>query len=194
MDTDIKDRDRIVMDGKDGKGVTVVVSRNVFPGHEREYDEWVRKLLAAAKQSPGNKGVTMLIPQPGKSGLYHVVMRFADEKSVHQWETSYIRQKLSHEADEFSRRVRQEASGLETWFSIPECPELETPPRWKMAIVTFIAVYVLASIIIPVLDIFLKEVNFYLTNILVSVLLVGILTWVVMPWFSRYVFRKWLYK
>jgi antibiotic biosynthesis monooxygenase (ABM) superfamily enzyme len=191
MDTDIRDRDRIVQDGKD---VTVVVSRNVFPGHEREYDEWVRKLLEAAKQSPGNKGVTMLIPQPGKSGLYHVVMRFADEKSVHQWETSYIRQKLSHEADAFSRRVRQEASGLETWFSIPECPELEAPPRWKMAIVTFIAVYVLASIIIPVLEFFLEGANFYLLNILVTVLLVGILTWVVMPLFSRYIFRKWLYR
>lgn len=194
MDTDIKDRDRILTGGKDGKDVTVVVSRNVFPGHEREYDEWVRKLLEAAKQSPGNKGVTMLIPQPGKSGLYHVVMRFADEKSVHQWETSYIRQKLSHEADAFSRRVRQEASGLETWFSIPECPELEAPPRWKMAIVTFIAVYVLASIIIPVLEFFFKGANFYLLNILVTVLLVGILTWVVMPLFSRYIFRKWLYR
>lgn len=191
MDTDIKDRDRIV---QDGKGVTVVVSRNVFPRHEREYDEWVRKLLEAAKQSPGNKGVTMLIPQPGKSGLYHVVMRFADEKSVHQWETSYIRQKLSHEADAFSRRVRQEASGLETWFSIPECPELEAPPRWKMFTVTTIAVYVLASIIVPLLDIILKDVNFYVVNILTSILLVGILTYAVMPWLSRYVFRKWLYK
>ena len=185
------ENDRIVPSGKD---VTVVVSRNVFPGHERDYDDWVRKLVAAAKQAPGNKGVTMLMPSPGKSGLYHVVLRFTDEKSVHQWETSYIRQKLSHEADAFSRRIRQQATGLETWFSIPECPELETPPRWKMAIVTFIAVYVLASIIVPVLDIIFEGANFFLLNILTTVLLVGILTWAVMPWFSRYVFRKWLYR
>jgi len=185
------ENDRIVPSGKD---VTVVVSRNVFPGHERDYDDWVRKLVAAAKQAPGNKGVTMLMPSPGKSGLYHVVLRFTDEKSVHQWETSYIRQKLSHEADAFSRRSRQQATGLETWFSIPECPELETPPRWKMAIVTFIAVYVLASIIVPVLDIIFEGANFFLLNILTTVLLVGILTWAVMPWFSRYVFRKWLYR
>lgn len=183
--------DRIIQDGKE---MTVVVSRNVYPGHEREYDEWVHKLVAAAKEAPGNKGVTMLIPQPGKSGLYHVVMRFADEKSVHQWETSYVRQKLSHEADTFSRRSRQEATGLETWFSIPECPELETPPRWKMAIVTFIAVYVLSIIIIPLLEIPFKGMNFFLMNIIVAALLVGILTWAVMPWFSRYVFRKWLYR
>jgi antibiotic biosynthesis monooxygenase (ABM) superfamily enzyme len=183
--------DRIVPSGKD---VTVVVSRSVFPGHEREYDEWVRRMVEAAKESPGNRGVTMLIPTPGKSGLYHLVLRFADEKSVHLWETSYIRQKLSHEADDFSRRSRQQATGLETWFSIPECPQLETPPQWKMAVVTFIAVYVLASIIVPVLDIIFAEANFFLLNILTSALLVSILTWAVMPWLSRYVFRKWLYK
>ena len=183
--------DRIVPTGKD---ITVVVSRSVFPGHEQEYDDWVRRLVAAAKEAPGNKGVTMLIPEPGKTGLYHVVLRFADEKSVHLWETSYVRQKLSHEADEFSRRIRQEATGLETWFSLPDCPQLETPPRWKMFTVTSIAVYVLASIIVPLLDIILEDVNFYLVNILTSVLLVGILTYAVMPWLSRYVFRKWLYK
>jgi len=185
------EEDRIVHSGKE---MTVVVSRNVYPGHEREYDDWVRKLLEAAKDAPGNKGVTMLIPQSGKSGLYHVVLRFADEKSVHQWETSYVRQKLSHEADAFSRRSRQEATGLETWFSVPECPELETPPRWKMAIVTFIAVYLLTVIIVPVQELIFKEANFYLLNILTTVLLVVILTWALMPWFSRYVFRKWLYK
>jgi antibiotic biosynthesis monooxygenase (ABM) superfamily enzyme len=185
------ENDRIITSGKD---VTVVVSRNVFPGHEQDYDDWVRKMVAAAKEAPGNKGVTMLIPPPGKTGLYHLVLRFTDEKSVHQWETSYIRQKLTHEADAFSRSSRQQATGLETWFSIPECPELETPPRWKMAVVTFIAVYVLSAIIIPLLEIPFKAANFYLLNILVSALLVGILTWAVMPWFSRYVFRKWLYR
>ncbi len=187
-------KDRIITGGKGRKDVTVVASRNVYPGHEREYDEWVRKLVAAAKESPGNRGVTMLIPPPGQSGLYHVVLRFADEKSVHQWETSYVRQKLSHEADAFSRRSRQEATGLETWFSIPECPELETPPQWKMAVVTFIGVYLLSIVIIPLLEIPFKDINFYVMNIMVAALLVSILTWAVMPWFSRFVFRKWLFK
>jgi antibiotic biosynthesis monooxygenase (ABM) superfamily enzyme len=174
------------------KAVTVVVSRMVFPGHEKDYDDWVRRLIAEAAKAPGNLGVTMLVPEPGKSGLHHVVMRFTDEKSMHQWETSYVRQKLSHEADVFSRRSRQEATGLETWFSIPECPELETPPRWKMAAVTFLAVYVLSIIIVPLLG--RLGINFYLESVLVTVLLVGILTWAVMPLFSRYIFRKWLYK
>ena len=175
-----------------GKAVTVVVSRTVFPGHEKDYEEWVRKLAESAKEFPGNTGVTILIPSKGKAGLHHVVMYFADEKSMLQWETSYIRQKLSHEADAFSRKIRQEQTGLETWFSIPECPELEAPPQWKMAVVTFFAVYVLSIIIVPLLG-YLK-LNFYVESILVAGFLVGILTWAVMPVLSRYIFRKWLYK
>ncbi len=179
---------------KDGKAVTVVVSRTVFPGREKDYDEWVRRLVAEAKEAPGFTGITILNPEAGKTGLYHVVMRFADERSMHIWETSYARQKLSHEADAFSRRSRQEATGLETWFSIPEHPELEAPPRWKMAIVTFIGVYLLSTIFVKLEDIFLKDVNFYLLNIVTVALLVSTLTWALMPWFSRYVFRKWLYR
>ena len=190
--------DRII---QDGNSVTVVVSRNVFPGHERDYDEWVRRMMEAAKETPGNQAVTLLMPPPGRPGLNHLVIHFKDEKSMHIWETSYLRQKLSHEADAFSRRIRQEATGLETWFSIPECPELETPPRWKMSIVTFIAVYVLSIIMIPLLDVvflgessYFKGRDFYLMTILVAALLVLILTYAVMPWFSRYIFLKWLYK
>jgi antibiotic biosynthesis monooxygenase (ABM) superfamily enzyme len=138
--------------------------------------------------------VTMLVPEPGKSGLHHVILRFADEKSVHLWETSYVRQKLSHEADVFSRRSRQEATGLETWFAIPECPELEAPPRWKMAVVTFLAVYALSIIILPLLKLVFKDINFYLESVLVAGLLVVILTRAVMPFLSRHVFRKWLYR
>jgi antibiotic biosynthesis monooxygenase (ABM) superfamily enzyme len=185
------DRD-VIVPGK--KAVTVVVSRRVFPGKEKEYDEWVRRLVEAATESPGFSNVTMLVPEPGKSGLHHVVMRFADEKSMHIWETSYARQKLSHEADSFSRRIRQEATGLETWFAIPECPDLEAPPPWKMAVVTFLAVFVLSVAILKLLQWISKDMNFYVESLLVALILVGLLTWAVMPLLSRYVFRKWLYK
>src|SRR4030042_1001993 len=93
------------------KSVTVVVSRRVSPGRERDYDDWVRRLVAAATKARGNTGATMLIPEPGKPGLHHVVLRFSDQESGHPWEDSYVRQKLSHEADAFSVRRRQEATG-----------------------------------------------------------------------------------
>jgi uncharacterized protein len=176
------------------KAVTIVVSRHVFPGKEKEYDELIRRMIEEAAKIPGNLGVTMLVPEPGKAGLHHVVWRFADEKSMHIWETSYARQKLSHEADAFSRRSRQEATGLETWFSIPDVPELETPPHWKMAIVTFFAVYVLSILLIPLIKWAFGSLNFYVESIIVTAGLIGILTFAVMPLLSRHVFRNWLYR
>ena len=176
-----------------GKLVTVVISRRVFPGHEKDYEDWVRKMVNAATEAPGNAGATILIPEPGKEGLHHLVLRFADEKSMQQWETSYIRQKLSHEADAFSVKSRQEATGLETWFYLPDAPELAPPPRWKMFLITSLAVYISSSIIVPIQG-RLENWNFFVGNILSSALVVGSLTWGFMPLFSRYVFRKWLFK
>jgi antibiotic biosynthesis monooxygenase (ABM) superfamily enzyme len=188
----IEDPDEILR--RNGKAATVVVSRSVFPGFEKEYDSWVKQISDAARESPGNTGVTVLLPEQKTGGLHHVIFHFADEKSMHIWETSYVRQKLSHEADAFSKRNRQVQTGLETWFSIPECPELETPPHWKMAIVTWIGVFLGSCGILYLIDLFWTKHNFFVFNAVVGALLVSLLTWVVMPILSRYVFRKWLYK
>ncbi len=176
-----------------GKAVTVVASRRVFPGHENDYRDWVHKMVDAANEAPGNLGSTLLIPESGKEGLRHLLLRFADRESVLKWEASYIRQKLSHEADSFSVHSRQEASGFETWFSIPECPEMAPPPKWKMFLITTLAVYISSTIIVLIQG-RLEHSPFLLGNILTSALVVGALTWGLMPWFSRYIFRKWLYK
>jgi uncharacterized protein len=179
---------------RNGKATTVVVSRSVFPGFEKEYDAWVKQISDAARESPGNTGVTVLLPEQKTGGLHHVIFHFADEKSMHIWETSYQRQKLSHEADTFSKRNRQVQTGLETWFSIPECPELDTPPHWKMAIVTWIGVFLGAVGLSKLIELFWKSPNFWAFNAVISALLVSLLTWVIMPIFSRYIFRKWLYR
>jgi hypothetical protein len=154
----------------------------------------VRRLVAAAMRAPGNLGVTTLISPPGRAGLHHVVFRFADQASMKAWEDSEIRRTLSQEADAFSRVSRQEATGLETWFSIPNSPELGAPPLWKMTAVTFIAVYLLSIIIVPLGERFLGSWPFPVLNILTCILLVTLMSYAVMPFFSRVVFRRWLYR
>ena len=94
------EEDIIVRTGND---VTVVVSRTVFPGFEDEYDEWVKEIVKAASEAKGNTGVTTLIPQRGKTGLYHVLFRFKDQASVEAWENSEVRRKLTLKADAFPR-------------------------------------------------------------------------------------------
>lgn len=176
------------------KDVVIVVSRIVFPGKEAEYDEWIRKMVALASDTPGNIGITRLIPSPGKSGVYHVMFRFKDQKAADGWEQSPRRQALTREADAFSRYIRQSGTGLETWFNMPECPAIEVPPEWKQAIVTSIGVFAMSTLFIKITGWMNLEWNFYVLNLLISALVVGALTWVVMPFLTRVVFKKWLYK
>jgi antibiotic biosynthesis monooxygenase (ABM) superfamily enzyme len=63
-----------------------------------------------------------------------------------------------------------------------------------MFLITTLAVYASSVLFVKMLEIINLGWNFYFENILTSALVVGSLTWVVMPWFSRHVFRKWLYK
>jgi antibiotic biosynthesis monooxygenase (ABM) superfamily enzyme len=172
--------------------VTVVVSRRVNPGRLPDYYRWIRRMVAAATQAPGNMGATVLIPEGGKTGLHHLVLRFDNQASVDSWENSPIRQKLTREADAFSPKTRQAATGLETWFALPEHPEIAPPPPWKMFLITSLAVYIASTVIILMQNQIIAW-PLPLGNILTSVLVVAVLTWGIMPFFSRYIFQKWLY-
>lgn len=44
----------------------------------------------------------MLAPQPGDSNTFRLIHRFADAGSLHAWEDSDARRRLSAEADQFS--------------------------------------------------------------------------------------------
>lgn len=172
---------------------TVVITRFVKPGREEDYKRWLARLLAAAEGAPNSLGTVVLAPQPGESNTFRLIHRFADAGSLRAWEDSDARRRLSAEADRFSTSQRQVATGLEAWFSVPEAPALPPPPKWKMAIVTFVVAYALTAIIIPREMAWLpRSWSFYLVNVITNVLLVGLLTYVAMPIAAR-VLRRWLY-
>ena len=56
------------------------------------------------------------------------------------WDNSPDVEELLNEANRYSTRHYETASGLETWFVLPDLKTV-VPPRWKMAIVVFIAAY-----------------------------------------------------
>ena len=54
---------------------------------------------------------------------------------------------LIEEANKCSTRYYERATGLETWFTLPYLKAIVAPPKWKMAIVTFIAAYGISSLV-----------------------------------------------
>jgi antibiotic biosynthesis monooxygenase (ABM) superfamily enzyme len=66
------------------------------------------------------------------------------------------------------------------------------PPRYKIAALTWIGAYGVITLILGVLGDAIASWPLLLRTLLVSVLMVGALTWVVMPTMTR-LFRRWLH-
>src|SRR6476469_2457538 len=82
-------------------------------------------------------------------------------------------------------------TGLETWFSLQNLKTISAPPKWKMAIVSFIAAYSISSVAHYILSIYLGQ-RPLLTDLLMTIILVIGLTYFAMPLLSR-LLRRWLY-
>jgi hypothetical protein len=57
------------------KEVTVVISRKVKPGYEKEYDEWLRRYLILGKKVPGYVGATIITQGGTNSAIRHIIYR-----------------------------------------------------------------------------------------------------------------------
>ena len=73
------------------------------------------------------------------SSLRYKVSRWADTSSLDAWENSQQCLELIEEANKFSTRYHERATGLEAWFTLPDFKAVVAPSKWKMAIAIFIA-------------------------------------------------------
>lgn len=102
--------------------------------------------MISERQFPGYLGTTIIAPGGSNSSVQYVINRFADQASLYAWENSEEAIKLIEEVNNYSTRYYRRATGLETWFSLPNLKAIVAPPRWKMAIVSFIGAYCISSV------------------------------------------------
>ena len=171
---------------------TAVITRDLLPDRDADYQEWAQRLIAVAARMPGYEGATLVGPPHDEPGRRLMMLRFSDKEALQRWVDSAERQSLTGEADRFSTHVYEVPTSLETWFAIPGLGTVEPPPRWKMALVTAPASYVLAAIVLLVLAPIIEDWPFLLANVVVTILLVLLLTYVAMPILTR-LLRSWLF-
>ena len=179
--------------------VTVVVSRRVLPGREGDYERWIRGVTGAALTFPGHLGMNVFRPQhPGDP--YVLVYKFDSGEHLDSWVKSDVRAGWIAEALTMTTDSRaEEVSGLESWFTLPGAAAMVPPPKWKMALVSTVVVWVLANVVGAIIRQLLGELPLApglvlsLASSLVSTAIVAsLLTWVVMPRVTR-VLARWLY-
>jgi antibiotic biosynthesis monooxygenase (ABM) superfamily enzyme len=174
------------------KEVTVVVNMRIKPGCEKDYDEWLGRFLGVLERKvPGYLGTTTIIGTSKDSTVRHIIYRFRDKVSLEAWESSQELHELTEEVNKYSTPYLQKATGLETWFTLPDLRAIVPPPKWKMAIVTFIGAYCISLLASFILRPYLGTQPL-LFNLFMTIILVIGLTYFVMPLLSR-LLRRWLY-
>ena len=64
---------------------TVIVARRARPGREREFERWIRRLVARAADAPGAVDAELQPPNDLHPGEWVVVYRFMDNDSLERW-------------------------------------------------------------------------------------------------------------
>ncbi|RCJ34720.1 antibiotic biosynthesis monooxygenase [Nostoc minutum NIES-26] len=173
--------------------VTVVITQLVKPGCETAYEAWLKDITSVARTYLGHLGTNVIRPQPGVRPEYVIIFRFDRYANLKTWMTSRDREYWLTQAKPFveSEPQVQQLSGLEAWFSLPGQP-LKTPPRYKTALLTWAVVYVLINLLNTFLRPLLGNLPPLIASLIITIIMVVLLTYVVMPRVSR-LFSYWLY-
>lgn len=173
--------------------VTLVVAREVKPGAEAAFEAWAHGILAAAAAFPGHLGASVL-RQGASRREYVLVVRYATFEDLRRWQESDVcRRHVEACAPLIAGPAHlQTSTGLEAWFELPDRPGTPPPPKWKMALTTFLGIYPLIVGLSYLLGPRLADLPIPLRTLAMSGLLVPLMTWVVMPRLTQ-LLRGWLY-
>jgi antibiotic biosynthesis monooxygenase (ABM) superfamily enzyme len=174
--------------------VTAIISHLVRPGREQEYEEWLHGIAMAAHQFKGHLGVSVIRPCDHTHPEYVAIVRFDRYDNLKTWLESSVRQDWLERLQSLIEKPEtiQTLTGLETWFTLPNKPMKAPPPRYKMAIVTWLGVFFTISILNRLLVPLLAGLPVLLRTLLLTGLTVAVLTYVIMPRLTQ-LFRTWLY-
>jgi uncharacterized protein len=174
--------------------VTVFVRRRVKPGCDENFENVMREFIVFALAFPGNLGIHVLRSDEANPREYTVVDRFCNAAArkaftaTEDYRNWMVRLRALTEEDPHI----QEMGGTSGWFTVPRDPGVKPPPKWKMAVVTFLGVYPLTSILPRLGARIFPSWPGLLLNVLVTGLVVAALTWLIMPNLAR-LFHSWLH-
>jgi uncharacterized protein len=174
--------------------VTTTVSRRVKPGHEAAYEQFLTGIIAAARAFPGHLGVEVFRPAPGGDGEYRIIYRFDTVAHLRAWldsaeHAAWLARAEPHVAGPIQTQV---LTGLESWFTLPSQPGIPPPPPYKMALVTWMTIFPLITLVVVATAPLLGSLPLVARLAVTTGVTVPLMTWVVMPRVTR-LLHRWLY-
>lgn len=174
--------------------VTVVVTRRVRAGRERDYEVWLERLLGEASALPGYLGTTVYRPPPTGPREYTSVFRFDSVAHLRAFEASDLRRRALAAVGSLVEEdaAWRQLTGLEFWFTAPPGTVVPQPSRWRMALLMVVVVYGLVLSIGQLVALVLSSAPPSVRLLVTIVIEVALMTWVLMPRLTRWLAR-WIY-
>jgi uncharacterized protein len=191
---DTPDRGSGSLPGGAGGPVTTTVTRRVKPGHEIFYEQFLAGVIAAASRFPGHLGAEVFRPENASAGEYRMVYRFDTAEHLRAWldsdeHAAWLERAEPHVIGPIHRQF---LTGLETWFTVPARPGTPPPPPYKMALLTWITIFPLITLVVVILGPLLGGLPLVPRLAITTAVTVPIMTWLVMPRVTR-LLHGWLY-
>ena len=171
--------------------IHIAVIRRVRPGCEAEFQQALREFIQASFAHGGVLGAGMFVPTPGSdSREYGVLRTFRNEQERDDFYKSPLFKAWQEQVKSLTEGEPEyrKLHGLEAWFRDPAQPN---PPLWKMALVTYIGVDVVTTLLFWIIGPLIQNWRFLIRNSVFNIVVVACLTWIAMPLLVR-VFNKWL--
>ncbi len=171
-----------------------MISRRVKPGCEPDFEVFLAGVTEACSQFPGYLGSSIFRPATADDPEYRVIFKFDRLSNLRRWETSQQRHHWFSQAAALTESPPQiqVLTGLETWFTLPGRAELVPPPRYKMVVVTWLAVFPLITLLSTILQPYVGDFPLPLRVMLITAIAVPVMTYGLMPQMTRW-FAGWLY-
>ncbi len=169
--------------------IHVAITRKVKPGCERAFEESLREFFRDSLENQGVLGVHLISPPQGSNGREYGILRsFSNETERDEFYRSPLFETWQNHVAQLTEgeRTYRELHGLEAWFRTPQ-----PPPRWKMALLTWLGVWPTSLIVGILIGPLLGDLHLALRSSIVAAIIVVCLTWIVMPVLVK-VFHFWL--
>jgi len=171
--------------------IHIAITRRIKPGCEAEFQKLLQEFFKTSFAHIGVHGASMLVPPPGSSSPEFGILRtFANAQERDAFYASPMFKAFDEKVRPLTEGdpVHRQLTGLEAWFRSPQNP----PPRWKMAIATYLGVVPVIMGLSLTIGPVVRSWNFILNNLVFNACVVALLTWVVMPLITR-ILHRWLH-
>jgi antibiotic biosynthesis monooxygenase (ABM) superfamily enzyme len=175
--------------------VTTIIRQRPKPDAVDAYEAWLKEITPLAGQFAGHQGVNIIRPHDS-SDAYTVVLHFDSTANLRRWLESEARQRLVARVrplllNDENIDIR---TGLEFWFTPP--PGGRHAKSYKQFLVTLSVIFPLTMIVPWLLRPLFAWLPVLTTpgvqHLIIAALIVGAVTWLVMPHYTRLISR-WLY-